>query len=116
MASEKDVLGKADALLRRHGGSTGAVGSDTGGVPVLTDLIDDPLAGDPSGALAREVFTRVMAEVEGRLAADLESRLRQHLVPHVHEIVAGAISDLRQELASAIGDALAEAYASRQAK
>jgi hypothetical protein len=116
VAGEKDVLDKADALLRRHGGSTPGVGSDTGGVPVLTDIVDDPLAGDPSGELAREVFQRVMAEVEGRLAADLESRLTQHIAPHLHALVADAINDLRQELASAIGDALAEAYSRRQAK
>ena len=106
-----DVLGKADALLRRH-----ALGTETGGVPVLTDLIDDPSAKAATEELAREVFTRVMAEVEGRLAADLETRLAQHLVPQVHAAVASALGDLRQELANAIGDAVNEALRQRPVK
>lgn len=112
MASEKDVLGQADALLRRHSVGAPASGSETGGVPVLTDLVDDAA----TAQLAREVFTRVMAAVEGRLAADLEARLAQHLVPHVHAAVASALGDLRQELANAIGEAVSEALKQRPLK
>jgi hypothetical protein len=111
VASDKDVLGKADALLRRH-----AVGSETGGVPVLTDLVHDPKAKAAADELAREIFNRVLAEVEGRLAADLEKRLVQHLVPQVHSAVASALGDLHQELANAIGDAVAAALKDRQLK
>ena len=111
MASDKDVLGKADGLIRRH-----ATGSDTGGVPILTDLIHDPKAKAAAEELARDVFNRVMAEVEGRLAADLEKRLVQHLVPQVHTAVASALGDLHQELANAIGDAVAVALKDRQVK
>ena len=117
MDPEKDVLNKADALLRRHA----PVGTDSGTFPMLTDLVDDTVAADPAkaepeGELAREVFRRVMAEVEGRLARDLEARLAQHLVPQVHAAVASAIGDLRQELAKAIGDAVAEALRNRPAR
>jgi len=111
VASEKDVLGKADALLRRH-----ATGAETGGVPVLTELVHDPKAKAAAEELAREIFTRVLAEVEGRLAADLEKRLVQHLVPQVHTAVASAIGDLHQELANVIGDAVAAALRDRQVK
>ena len=111
MASEKEVLDKADALLRRHSIAAPGAASDTGGVPILTDLVDPDASGDSE--LAREVFKRVMHEVEGRLAHDLETRLAQHLVPHVHATVAAALSDLRQELANAIGDAVNEALAKR---
>lgn len=111
MASDKDVLGKADALLRRH-----ATGAETGGVPVLTDLVHDPRAKAAAEELAREIFKRVLAEVEGRLAADLEKRLVQHLVPQVHTAVASAIGDLHQELANVIGDAVAAALRDRQVK
>ena len=111
MASDKDVLGKADALLRRH-----ATGTEAGGVPVLTDLVHDPRAKAAAEELAREIFTRVLAEVEGRLAADLEKRLVQHLVPQVHTAVASAIGDLHQELANVIGDAVAAALRDRQVK
>ncbi len=113
MASDKDVLDKADALLRRNVAAPGT-GSDTGGVPVLTDIIGG--AGDPDDELSQEVYRRVMAEVERRLAADLEHRLVQRLTPQVHAAVAGALVDLRQELASAIGDAIAEAFARRKVK
>jgi hypothetical protein len=141
VAGEKDLLGKADALLRRHSTGTPGTGGDTGTFPVLTDIIDDTLLDieptappaeapapeaaqtpeaeslpDEAAELAREVFTRVMAEVEGRLAADLERRLAQHLVPQVHAAVASAIGDLHQELANAIGDAVAAAIAHRSAK
>jgi len=107
---EKDVLGKADALLRRAAGT----GIDTGAVPMLTDLVDDP--NGAHSELARDVFTRVMLQVEGRLAHDLEARLSQHLAPHVHAAVLAALGDLRQELANAIGDAVSEAIAQRQRK
>src|SRR5436853_5119858 len=80
VSGDGDLLGKADALLRRH-----STGSDTQAVPVLTDLLDAPVeSGSPAAAeLAQEVFTRVIAEVEGRLRADLEERLVQHLMPQV---------------------------------
>jgi len=114
MASDKDVLGQADALLHRH--TAAAPGSETGGVPTLTDLVDAPGAANATSELAREVFTRVMAEVEGRLAADLERRLLEHLVPQVHAAIVSALGDLHQELANAIGDAVAAALAARQVK
>ena len=111
MAGEKDVLGKADALLRRH-----ATESEAGGVPVLTDFVHDPRGRQLTDDLAREIFDRVMKEVEGRLAADLEKRLVQHLVPQVHTAVASALGDLHQELANAIGDAVIAALRERQVK
>lgn len=141
MEGDKDVLGKADALLRRHSTGAPASGSDTGAFPLLTDIVDDSLLGSESAAaaaptpspeaapafdapplpdaaaeLAHEVFTRVMAEVEGRLTADIERRLAAHLVPQVHAAVASAIGDLHQELANAIGDAIAAALAHRDVK
>ena len=113
MAGEKDIFGQADGLMRRN-----APGADPGAVPVLTELVAGGVsaAREPASDLAREVFTRVMAEVEGRLAADLERRLSEHLVPQVHAAVAGAIGDLRQELANAVRDAVARALESRHLK
>ena len=141
MPSEKDILGKADGLMRRGVNAPGS-GGDTGGVPILTDIIDEALAAAPAATspgattpgahapptpsrpahrephsdLAREIFTRVIAEVEGRLAADLERRLTQHLVPQVHTAVASALGDLHQELANAIGDAVTRALDARNIK
>jgi hypothetical protein len=131
VSSDKDLIGKADGLMRR-GVSPPGSGGDTGGVPILTDLVDESLPApaaapaatptraapvrEPSSELAREIFTRVIAEVEGRLAADLERRLTQHLIPQVHAAVASALGDLHQELANAIGDAVTRALEARNLK
>lgn len=113
--TDKDIFGKADALLKRH--TAPRPGTETGGVPILTDLVETPaVPGTPADPLAREVFMRVMAEVEGRLAAELEARLTQHLVPQIQAAVSSAIGDLHQEIADAIGDAVAEALKARQVK
>jgi hypothetical protein len=111
---DRDLLGKADALLKRHA----APGSDTGGIPVLTDLVEAPSAysEDTAGELAQEVFTRVMSEVEGRLAGELERRMVQHLEGEIHVAIVGAMEDLRQDIANAIGDAVSEALKRRQIK
>jgi len=112
--ADKDVLGKADALLRRHSLPLPGSGSDTGGVPVLTELIEPP--GSENADLAQALFERVMKEVEGRLAVDLERRLTEHIVGQVHAAVASAISDLHQELANAIGDAIKQELERRKVK
>ena len=109
--ADDDVLGKADALLRRHSVARPAGGADTGGIPVLTDIVGGTM---PDGELAQEVFRTVMEQVEGRLAADLENRLSLQLVPQIHAAVAAALADLRQELANAIGDAVTEALSKRR--
>ena len=129
MADDKDIFGKADALLRRHAIAPPANGSETGGVPVLTDLVEAPTdapaaeefiqleAGPaPRDDMTREVINRVMAEVEQRLAAELERRVIEHLTPQVHAAVVSAMGDLHQELANAIGDAIAESLERRQVK
>ena len=110
--ADKDVLGQADALLRRHavGGAT-----DTHGVPLLTEMVEVPRTPeDETAALAREVFERVMGEVEGRLAEQLERRLVEHLHSEVSAAVASALGDLHQDLANTIGDAIQEALQRRQ--
>jgi len=104
--ADDDVLGKADALLRRHAVNRPGTGVDTGGIPVLTDIVGDK---NPQNELAREVFKRVMAEVEGRLAGDLEARLAHHLSEEVHKVVAATLADLHEDLAKAVGDAVMEA-------
>jgi len=119
VATDKEILAKADALLKRASVAAPASGGDTGGVPVLTEMVDVPPASPghaPHSELARDVFRRVMAEVEGKLATDLERRLALQLVPQVHAAVASAIGDLRQDLANAIGDAVAEALKHRPLK
>jgi hypothetical protein len=115
MPADKDLLGKADALLRRHSIGTIGTATDTHGVPLLTEVVElPPPAEDDTAALAREIFDRVMGEVEGRLAAELERRLVQHLHSEVSAAVASALGDLHQDLANTIGDAIKEALQRRQ--
>ena len=112
--ADKDVFGKADALLRRHSLPLPGSGGDTGGVPVLTELVEVP--DNTAAELAQAIFERVMQEVEGRLAADLERRLTQQLSGQIHAAVASAIGDMRQELANTIGDAVKQELERRQVK
>jgi hypothetical protein len=109
VADEKDILDKADALLKRHSATAG--GADAGDVPVLTDLVESPApaaapAAAPADPLDREVFIRVVADVEKRLASDLERRVAQQLVPHVHEAVSSALDSLHEDIARAVAEAL----------
>ena len=114
MADERDLLGAADALLRRHAPSRPSADED---VPMLTELLapgQRPAAPPPSGdAFTREIVAEVVAEVEARLARDLERRLTQHLVAEVQAAVGAALGDLRQDLANAVGDAVADALSRR---
>jgi hypothetical protein len=118
LADDEDVFGKADALLRRRSLAPPADGTQMGGVPVLTDLVGEPPG--PQDALttdiAREVFDRVIAAVEGRLTTELERRVTERLVPDMNSAVVSAVADLRPELAKTIADAVAEALARRAPK
>jgi hypothetical protein len=116
LADDKDVFGRADALLRRNAPAAPAGGADTGGVPVLTDLVGEPPDAQLSSDIAREVFARVLAEVEGRLANDLERRVAANLVGQVRTAIAGAVAEMRQDLGNAIADAVAQALNQRNVK
>ena len=117
MEGDKDVLGRADALLRRTGVGAPATGADTGGVPLLTDLVAEAAAAAPGGEAApaepadpaREVAARVAAQLEERLAAGLEERLARELAAQVREAVSGAIAALRPQIDEAVADAMAKA-------
>ena len=115
MEDNRDILGKADALLKRH---VPPAGGEPVEIPVLTDIVEAPSAFNEgtAGDISQEVFARVMAEVEGRLAAELEKRLVEHLQAEVHVAVASALGDLRQDVANAIGDAVSESLKRRQLK
>lgn len=116
---DKDVLGKADALLRRHSLPLPGSGGETGGVPVLTELIEPtpaPAPQAPSPDLGRAILERVMQDVEGRLATDIEKRIAQHLAPQIQAAVASAIGELRQELAATIGAAVRQELERRHVK
>lgn len=127
MTDERDILGKADALLRRHV-QPSTDDEPSADVPVLTELVSPPsalplTAGGlapavppqrlPDDQLAREVVAEVVQAVQARLAGDLERRLTQHLVAQVQASVSATLGDLRQDIANAVGDAVAEALSRR---
>ncbi|MBL0140531.1 MAG: hypothetical protein IPP91_00250 [Betaproteobacteria bacterium] len=132
MEDDRDILGKADALLRRHVPPRAEDG-DSADFPVLTEVITrggTPAAGpaapaappaqvhDRTMAAGDDEYTRaliaeVVNAVQSRLARDLERRLTQQVAAEVHASVAATLGDLRQEIANAVGDAVAEALARR---
>ena len=114
MAGNDDILGKADALLRRSTGAPAAA-TDPAAVPVLTDFVD--VAGsEDATVLAGEVSMQVMATVEARLASDIEQRVTQQLSGSVQAAVAAAVEELRPTLADAVAHAVAEALERRKVK
>ncbi len=126
MADDRDILGKADALLRRHSPARPA-SPDGGDVPVLTELITPgghaapapsappPLreSAPPHEAPPRDLVAEVVGAVQARLAQDLERRLTQQVTTEVQAAVAAVLADLRQDIANAVGDAVAEALSRR---
>ena len=130
MSDDRDILGKADALLRRHSPARTASGEGAD-VPVLTELITPsgtpPAAAVPGSApvpqnsavaardeaFTRELVAEVVSTVQARLTEDLERRLTQQVLAEVHASVAATLGDLRQDIANAVGDAVAEALARR---
>ncbi len=93
--TEKDILGKADGLMRRHTLAPPATGSDTGAVPILTDFIETPVAQiAPAAATStgpQDLAAIVMAKVEERLAAEMD-RVRRELADTVAEALREALS------------------------
>lgn len=113
MAGSDDILGKADALLRRSAGAP--VGTDTGAVPVLTDFVD--VAGsEDATVLAGEVSMQVMATVEAQLTAEIERRVAERLSGSVKEAVAAALEELRPSIADTVARVVTEALERRNVK
>jgi len=113
MAGSDDILGKADALLRRSAGAP--AGSDPAAVPVLTDFVD--VAGSQDATmLAGEVSMQVMATVEAQVTAEVERRISEHLAGSVQAATAAALEELRPRLADIVAHAVAEALQRRNVK
>jgi len=86
--ADKDVIGKVDALMRRHTIPLPGAGGDAADVPLLTDVIEP--AADTGPDLSEAIYERVMKEVDGRLATGLTG-LREELARTIREAI-------RQEL------------------
>ncbi len=92
--ADKDVIGKVDALMRRHTLPLPGAGGEAADVPLLTDVIEpaaDPARATDTGSdLSEAIFERVMKEVDGRLVSGLAG-LREELTRTIREAI-------RQEL------------------
>ena len=122
MATEKELLEKADALLRRHALGTG---NETGTYPVLTDLVVPPeLAADEAAPrqaaaaaedtqLRAEIVARVLQELRIRLGVDLEREVAEKLAPQLRAAVAESLAGLEQRLAGIVAEAVARALQER---
>jgi hypothetical protein len=112
--AKDDILGKADALVRRSSG-TPAPGTETGNFPVLTDFVD--VAGSEDATqLAGEVSMQVMATVEAHLAADIERRVSESVGAELRAAVAAALEEMRPHLADIVARAVGEALERRKVK
>jgi hypothetical protein len=113
MAGNDDILGKADALLKRSQGAP--AGSETGNFPVLTDFVD--VAGsEDATVLAGEVSMQVMATVEAQVVAEIEKRVSQQVSGQLRDAIAAVMEELRPQLADIVARAVTEALARRQVK
>jgi len=114
--SDKDVLGKADALLRRHAIPLPGASADSD-VPVLTELVDPtPPPAEPMSDLVRTVSEQVAIEVEARLTVNLERRVADELAAPLRAAVAEAMGGLREQIASAVTEAVKQELERRQLK
>ena len=124
MSDDSDIVGKADALLRRHG-AIGGPEAEPEGVPVLRELVSpaSPMRGAMAvpapradDRLTKDIVAEVVNAVQARLALDLERRLSQQLIADVQATLTATLADLRQDVANAVGDAVAEALSRRPNK
>jgi len=132
MATEKDLLEKADALLRRH--ALGQGGSETGTYPVLTDLVVPPelkapdelaqapeetpaaeeaQAPRPDAQVDDELVSRVLVQLRTTLGVELERQVAETLAPQLRAAVADALGGLQERLASLVAEAVARALEER---
>ena len=123
MSEPDDLLGKADAFLKRYHPSSAAGRHD---VPVLTEVIDEgreaPLKPD-SPATAQNTATRPeLAEMEQRLKQSIldaiashvktvEEPLRAHLDAHLQNALVALSTQIKTDLETLIRETVARSVA-----
>ena len=107
MSEPDDLLGKADAFLKRYHPSSGA-GKQS--VPVLTEIIDEGRVAPASPSPAATAPSPASDLLE------LEQRLKQTIDAHVKNAVAGVSSQLKADLEAVIREAVARAVAAEVAR
>jgi hypothetical protein len=119
MSEPEDLLGRADALLKRyHPSSPGAQAE----VPVLTEVVANPPPVAPQAAPTQNAPTKAeLLELEQRLkqnildsigshvAKIIEEPLKVRLDAHLHRALAGLSAQLKTDLEVLIREAVARA-------
>lgn len=107
MSEPEDLLGKADAFLKRFHPASGAAKQD---VPVLTEIIDE-IRAPPPAAGAAPSGSSAKAEL-----VELEHRLQQSIDAHLQRALAGLGTQLKADLEAIIRDTVARAVAAEIAR
>ena len=129
MDRERELASKVDALLGKHGaGHRAGDGIDDRNVPILSDVVNAPswspepvdtsatlrqLADAEIDALSHEIFARVYGKLDRELASKLEDRIAAQFANQINIAIADVITDMRQEIANEIGDAVNAALADK---
>ncbi|HUL91964.1 MAG TPA: hypothetical protein VLV56_06415 [Burkholderiales bacterium] len=123
MSEPEDLLGKADAFLKRYHPSSAPGRHD---VPVLTEVIEEGREAPPGppAAAAQNAATRPdVAEMEQRLKQSIldavasyvtksvEEPLRAHLEAHLQTALAALSAQLKSDLETLIRETVARAVA-----
>jgi len=108
MSEPDDLLGKADAFLKRYHPSSGAGKQN---VPVLTEIIDEARAAPASPSPAETASSPARSDL-----LELEQRLKQTIDTHVKDAVAGVSTQLKADLEAVIRETVARAVAAEIAR
>lgn len=127
MDKDKELAGKVDALLGKHGKAPAHAAAGTSAdhnIPLLTDVVDAPAwqpatksavlakLGDAElDALSHDIFNRVISRIDQRLAIQLEERLTAQLTTQINIALTSVLTDMHQVIANEIGDAVNAALA-----
>jgi hypothetical protein len=107
MSEPEDLLGKADAFLKRYHPASTAGKHE---VPVLTDIIDENRG---TGVPAANPAPPPAAKAD---LLELEHRLQQGIEAHLQRALAGLSTQLKAELETVVRDTVARAVAAEIAR
>ena len=130
--NERELADKVDALLGKHSTMPRPADAiDDRNVPLLTEVVNAPhwvpepvdtsavlkqLSELEVDTLSHEIFTRVYGKLDRELAGKLEDRIAAQLSTQINAAITHVISDMRQEIANEIGDAVNAALADKLRK
>lgn len=118
MSKSEDLLGKADAFLKRYHPSGAAAQGD---VPVLTEVITEPHAAPaldvarsapaPSDLfeLEQKLKQRILEAIGPHLAKTVEEPLRARLDAHLQSALAALSAQIKTDVEALIREAVARA-------